>query len=163
MDAAGLLWDAEQHRLLAAMGLQVYAHVDLQPWPAPAATPAAPAFENINAAAAPAAVAVATAAPAVAGTAARRAPAAPEADVASAPRAAGHGAPARPARSRRGPGLLPDRLLLALGRAAALNPADPQDQALMARWPLDELRASPAAKRALWPQLRSLRKQRRNR
>ncbi|MCD7100267.1 alanine acetyltransferase [Stenotrophomonas sp. MMGLT7] len=53
---------------------------------------------------------------------------------------------------------LPDRLQIALLRASGRNPADPQVQALMASWPLAELRADPAAKRALWPQLRALRR-----
>lgn len=55
---------------------------------------------------------------------------------------------------------MPDRLMLALLRAGALNPNDAGTRALMASWPLDALRRDPAAKRALWPQLRSLRKQR---
>ena len=40
----------------------------------------------------------------------------------------------------------------------ACNPNDPATQALMDSWPLDQLRQDPAAKRALWPQLRALRK-----
>ncbi|KLD78729.1 hypothetical protein Y886_08800 [Xanthomonas hyacinthi DSM 19077] len=54
---------------------------------------------------------------------------------------------------------LPDRLQIALLRACACNPNDPATQALMATWPLAELRGNAAAKRALWPQLRALRKQ----
>lgn len=53
---------------------------------------------------------------------------------------------------------LPDRLQIALLRASGCNPNDPETQALMASWNLDELRRSAAAKRALWPQLRALRK-----
>ncbi|MEE7547555.1 alanine acetyltransferase, partial [Xanthomonas sp. Kuri4-1] len=53
---------------------------------------------------------------------------------------------------------LPDRLQMALLRACGRNPADPQTQQLMATWPLAELRGNPAAKRALWPQLRALRR-----
>lgn len=53
---------------------------------------------------------------------------------------------------------LPDRLQIALLRASGRNPADPQVQALMASWPLAELRTDPSAKRALWPQLRALRR-----
>ena len=53
---------------------------------------------------------------------------------------------------------LPDRLQIALLRASGCNPSDPQTQKLMASWPLDALRADPAAKRALWPQLRALRR-----
>ena len=58
---------------------------------------------------------------------------------------------------------MPDRLMLALLRASRLDPNDPATQALMASWPLAQLRADPAAKRALWPQLRALRKQRQGR
>nr|CCP39369.1 hypothetical protein BN444_01088 [Xanthomonas translucens pv. translucens DSM 18974] len=54
---------------------------------------------------------------------------------------------------------LPDRLQIALLRASGCNPNDPATQALMATWPLAELRGNAAAKRALWPQLRALRKQ----
>lgn len=154
MSADGLLWDAYQHRLLAAMGLHVLAHVDAAPWPAPVAAAAAPDFENLAPARPSAPSAPAPVAP-------RRAAPAPLVEVA--PAAVGETVRVPSARSVRGGGLLPDRLLLALSRAAALNPADPADQALMAGWQLDQLRASPAAKRALWPQLRSLRKQRRNR
>ncbi|WP_303637843.1 hypothetical protein [Stenotrophomonas tuberculopleuritidis] len=53
---------------------------------------------------------------------------------------------------------LPDRLQIALLRASGCNPNDPATQALMDSWPLDLLRRDPAAKRALWPQLRALRK-----
>ncbi|MBH1433640.1 hypothetical protein I5U42_20295 [Stenotrophomonas maltophilia] len=53
---------------------------------------------------------------------------------------------------------LPDRLQIALLRASGCNPNDPATQALMDSWPLDRLRQDPAAKRALWPQLRALRK-----
>ena len=53
---------------------------------------------------------------------------------------------------------LPDRLQIALLRASGCNPNDPVTQALMDSWPLEQLRRDPAAKRALWPQLRALRK-----
>lgn len=53
---------------------------------------------------------------------------------------------------------LPDRLQIALLRASGCNPNDPDTQALMASWNLDQLRGNAAAKRALWPQLRNLRK-----
>ncbi len=53
---------------------------------------------------------------------------------------------------------LPDRLQIALLRASGRNPSDPATQALMETWPLDVLRGNPAAKRALWPQLRTLRR-----
>jgi len=53
---------------------------------------------------------------------------------------------------------LPDRLQIALLRASGCNPNDPATQTLMESWPLEPLRRDPAAKRALWPQLRALRK-----
>ena len=78
-----------------------------------------------------------------------------------APAAAMPEAHAVPPPSRRGAGpRLPDRLQLALLRASGCNPNDPGTRALMEAWPLAELRANPAAKRALWPQLRALRKRR---
>jgi len=52
---------------------------------------------------------------------------------------------------------LPDRLQIALLRASGCNPNDPATQALMDSWPLEQVRRDPAAKRALWPQLRALR------
>ncbi|SBV38057.1 conserved hypothetical protein [uncultured Stenotrophomonas sp.] len=68
----------------------------------------------------------------------------------------------RAAPPRRGGGpRLPDRLQIALLRASGCNPNDPQTRALMEGWPLGELRANPAAKRALWPQLRALRRKQR--
>lgn len=66
-------------------------------------------------------------------------------------------APARPG-TRRPAVRLPDRLQIALLRASGCNPSDPDTQALMASWNLDQLRGNAAAKRALWPQLRALRK-----
>ncbi|WP_028919832.1 hypothetical protein [Pseudoxanthomonas suwonensis] len=68
-------------------------------------------------------------------------------------------APAAPVRGAlRRPPRLPDRLQLAMLRASGLDPADPAAQALMAEWPVDELRGNPAAKRAFWPKLRALRR-----
>lgn len=75
---------------------------------------------------------------------------------ADAPRASSTAPAAAPQRrSRVG---MPDRLQMALLRASGCNPGDPATQALMASWPLAELRGNPAAKRALWPQLRALRR-----
>ncbi|WP_207759595.1 alanine acetyltransferase [Xanthomonas prunicola] len=84
----------------------------------------------------------------------RSAPAAP-AEAPDVPRTAPASAPQR--RSRVG---MPDRLQMALLRASGCNPGDPATQALMASWPLAELRGNPSAKRALWPQLRALRRRR---
>jgi len=53
---------------------------------------------------------------------------------------------------------LPDPLQLALLRAGRLDPHRPEIQTLMASWPLDTLRGNPQAKRAFWPQLRTLRR-----
>lgn len=67
-----------------------------------------------------------------------------------------------PNAGRRAGGLrMPDRLQIALLRASGCNPNDPQTRVLMDSWPLAELRADPAAKRALWPQLRALRRKQR--
>lgn len=63
-------------------------------------------------------------------------------------------APARRATSR-----LPDKLHFALIRASGCNPNAPDAAALIAQWPASStLRGNAAAKRALWPQLRALRK-----
>ena len=63
-------------------------------------------------------------------------------------------APARRATSR-----LPDKLHFALIRASGCNPNAPDAAALIAQWPVSAtLRGNAAAKRALWPQLRALRK-----
>ncbi|MEN5204676.1 hypothetical protein ABE473_09475 [Stenotrophomonas sp. TWI700] len=75
-----------------------------------------------------------------------------------APAIASAAAPARAGSGRRATVRMPDRLQIALLRASGCNPAEPDTQALMASWNLDELRSSAAAKRALWPQLRALRK-----
>ncbi|WAW87821.1 alanine acetyltransferase [Xanthomonas citri pv. malvacearum] len=84
----------------------------------------------------------------------RNAPAAPD-EAPRAPSTAPASVPQR--RSRLG---MPDRLQMALLRASGCNPGDPATQALMASWPLAELRGNPTAKRALWPQLRALRRRR---
>lgn len=146
------------------MGLTVYADAALVQWPPPAvaAPAAAVVFENV-----PAAAALRPAMPPRAPVVAPRGPAPPPPafndDVVIAAPAA-----VQPPAARRGVGSgllagLPDRLMLALLRASALNPNDAQTQALMASWPLETLRSDPTAKRALWPQLRALRKQRQQR
>jgi len=54
---------------------------------------------------------------------------------------------------------MPDRLHFALIRASGCNPNAPGSAQLIAQWPTAvHLRGNPAAKRALWPQLRALRK-----
>ena len=154
---SGPLWSAEQHGWLQALGHTLYVGADADvgavvAQPASAELRDAPAAE----AAAPASVSAHAAPPRAAAPAQPsprgRAPAAP-ADDPQPQRAA-------PAPAARRAGLrLPDRLQIALLRASGRNPNDPATQALMATWPLAELRGNAAAKRALWPQLRALRKQ----
>ncbi len=68
-------------------------------------------------------------------------------------------APTPPRTGTRRPAVrMPPPLQIALLRASGCNPNDPDTQALMASWNLDELRGNAAAKRALWPQLRALRR-----
>ena len=93
----------------------------------------------------------------------RQAPAAPRAPVAPRPAAVdtidtSSDITPRTGTVRRPSVRLPDRLQIALLRASGCNPNDPETQALMDSWPLDTLRADPAAKRALWPVLRALRR-----
>lgn len=141
-------WSAQQQAWLQAMGYAVYLEGGALDAPLPQAErTAAPAA--VDAAPAPAPVAPRAAPPPRREVSARTPPEAP----ATAPEA-------RPA--RRGGGLrMPDRLQIALLRASGCNPNDPQTRALMDSWPLAELRANPAAKRALWPQLRALRRKQR--
>ncbi|MEB2233123.1 alanine acetyltransferase [Xanthomonas campestris pv. campestris] len=146
--AVAPVWSDLQVSCLQAMGHTVYLDRDtVEPEPAPAVAEApAPVRE-------PARPQHAAPAPSAAPAARRSAPAAPaepHADVSVRP-----SAPAAPRRGRVG---MPDRLQIALLRASGCNPGDPQTQALMASWPLAELRGNPAAKRALWPQLRALRR-----
>ncbi|MDL5366187.1 alanine acetyltransferase [Xanthomonas sp. NCPPB 2654] len=154
------LWSAEQHGWLQALGHTLYVGADAdiaavvaqpaQVRDSPAADAAAPAPLPEHAALAYAARG-ATPTPAEPSPRAR-APAAP----------AAYPEPQRaaPAPVARRAGLrLPDRLQIALLRASGRNPNDPATQTLMATWPLAELRGNAAAKRALWPQLRALRKQ----
>lgn len=149
------LWSAQQQALLQAMGYTVYLEGS--------ALDAPPAME---AATPPVALEIARARtptpprPPAAPARREQAARAPEAPVTTPDR------PVPPASAatlpRRGGGLrMPDRLQIALLRASGCNPNDPQTRALMDSWPLDELRADPAAKRALWPQLRSLRRKQR--
>lgn len=142
---AANLWSSEQRSWLQALGHTVF--VDrAEPVEALAEAPAVEARE--------AALTVrpqAPAAPMMPSPARRAPPSPPEAaDAVPVPSAA-----AVPRRGRVG---LPDRLQLALLRASGLNPSDPATQTLMETWPLAELRANPRAKRALWPQLRALRR-----
>ena len=61
---------------------------------------------------------------------------------------------------RRPASRLPDKLHFALIRASGCNPGAVDTAQVIAQWPASsELRGNPAAKRALWPQLRALRRQ----
>lgn len=150
------LWSAEQVGWLQALGHTVYvdaaAVVEPEPVPSPATEPATP-VQRAPSASAPPRGGHAADMPAGDAPERRRAPAPP------APAVQPDSVRAAPAAGVRRVGLrLPDRLQIALLRASGLNPNDPATQALMATWPLDELRGNAAAKRALWPQLRALRK-----
>ncbi|KTF40183.1 hypothetical protein [Xanthomonas translucens] len=161
MSSAAPLWTAEQHGWLQALGHTLYVGagagadvgtVVVQPevGDAPVADAAAPAMPYEHAA------------PAAASRAAARTPAEPSQRGRAPAAPAAYPEPQRavPAPVARRAGLrLPDRLQIALLRASGCNPNDPATQALMATWPLAELRGNAAAKRALWPQLRALRKQ----
>ena len=138
-------WSSEQLSWLQALGHVVYLDRDAQVEAPPAVVEAAPVM------AAPAAAPRAE--PSIAPPR-RHAPAAPDT---TAPTVAGQEMPTA-AIARRPRAGLPDRLQIALLRASGLNPNDPATQTLMATWPLAELRGNPRAKRALWPQLRALRR-----
>lgn len=64
-----------------------------------------------------------------------------------------------PASARRIPSRVPDRLHFALIRASGCDPNAEGIAQVMAAWPSSQvLRGNPAAKRALWPSLRAMRK-----
>jgi hypothetical protein len=139
----GPLWTGEQHGWLQALGHTVWvpgslpvAEAAVPPARAPEARqprPAAPPRES---------------APPVTR---RPAPPAPVEPSVQAPRRA---APPRQSGAR-----LHDTLHFELIRASGLNPNAPEAAAIIASWPAAaELRGNPAAKRALWPVLRALRK-----
>ncbi|MCC7634054.1 hypothetical protein IEN52_07895 [Stenotrophomonas rhizophila] len=109
---------------------------------------------QVAVAAPPRSPAAADSAPRAAPPPRRSAPASAEAPAAAAPAVL----PERGSGVRRPAVRMPDRLQIALLRASGCNPAEPGTQALMAGWNLDQLRGNAAAKRALWPQLRALRK-----
>lgn len=139
--AADRLWSAEQQGWLRALGHAVYLPAD---WPTEAGAPQQAAdkrpapMEDVAPPPAPRPVR-------------GRAPASDAID--SAP-------PPRPVPAPRAPGSrLPDRLHFALIRASGCNPNAPGAAELFAQWPSSsELRGNPAAKRALWPTLRRLRR-----
>jgi len=147
------LWSPPQQAWLQAMGYAVYLEGGAldAPLPQAVARPAMPATADAGTAHPPASAP----APARPAPPPRR-----EAPARTPPQAPATAPEARPA-ARRGGVRLPDRLQIALLRASGCNPNDPQTRALMDSWPLAELRANPAAKRALWPQLRALRRKQR--
>lgn len=132
-EAASPLWTAEQHGWLAALGHAVYVRGALPETVAEAVSEPAPVV------------------------AAERTPPPHRARTAppSTPAFVRESAPT----ARRPAARLPDRLHIALIRAAGINPNAPGMAELIAQWPpSSELRGDPAAKRALWPRLRALRK-----
>ncbi|GAB2493491.1 hypothetical protein GCM10027084_03010 [Pseudoxanthomonas sangjuensis] len=138
-------WTAEQQRWLAALGHTVWVRGALpvaEAAQAPAETPmpALPPARREFQARAPGR-------PQAGRPAARPAPA-PRDGTDSAPVAA----------PRRVATRMPDRLHIALIRAAGINPNSPEMADVVAQLPASaELRGNPAAKRALWPRLRALR------
>ncbi len=130
------LWSAQQHEWLSALGHTLYVQGSAE---APVAV-ALPAADKPVVSRPPR--------PSAAPPAPRRPEApSPPTRIAEAPRRAG---------SR-----LPDRLHFALIRASGCNPNADDAAEIMSGWPpSSELRGNPAAKRALWPQLRALRRQR---
>lgn len=138
--AADRLWSAEQQGWLRALGHAIYLPAD---WPTEAGGPAAARVDMQD---------VRTEAATPTAPAPRARPPAPDADERPAPV---RQAPA----PRTGGAKLPDRLHFALIRASGCNPNAPEAAALIAQWPSSaELRGNPAAKRALWPLLRRLRR-----
>lgn len=159
MSAAGLppLWSPAQQSWLQAMGYTVFVDGQIEDVAvAPIELSVAASAPPADRAAAPATPAVAADTPARSAVPPRRsAPTSIEAPVAA---GAVPAAPRERSPGRRPAVRMPDRLQIALLRASGCNPAEPETQALMASWKLDELRGNAAAKRALWPHLRALRK-----
>ncbi|SEK44116.1 hypothetical protein SAMN05428989_0125 [Pseudoxanthomonas sp. GM95] len=139
----GPLWTEEQHGWLQALGHTVWV-----PGSLPVAESAAPPMRAAEPRPARPLPLPRESAPPVAR---RPAPPAPVEAQAEAPR--------RPAPPRRAGARLHDTLHFEVIRASGLNPNAPDAAAIIASWPAAaELRGNPAAKRALWPRLRALRK-----
>ena len=136
--AADRLWSAEQQGWLRALGHPVYLPAD---WPTESGAPAVAEAPVVRAETPEPVVATPRAHP-------------PSRDVIDAP------TPVRqPSAPRSGGAKLPDRLPFALVRASGCNPNAPGAADLFAQWPSSaELRGNAAAKRALWPTLRRLRR-----
>jgi hypothetical protein len=138
----GPLWTGEQHAWLQALGHTVWV-----PGSLPVAEQSAPQPRTQEPRPARAM------APREAPTPVTRRPAPPAPSVQE-------DAPQRsPAPPRRAGSRLHDTLRFELIRASGLNPNAPESAAIIAGWPdTAALRGNPAAKRALWPALRALRK-----
>ena len=133
------LWSSQQHEWLTALGHTLYVQGTAEAPVARALEPVAPRREPVSRE--PASPAQAPA---------RRAPKPEPAEIR-----------VRVAESapRRAASRLPDKLHFALIRASGCNPNAEDAAAIIAQWPPShELRGNPAAKRALWPQLRALRR-----
>ncbi|MET1163098.1 MAG: alanine acetyltransferase [Pseudoxanthomonas sp.] len=134
------LWSSQQHEWLSALGHTLY-------------VPGSAVAPSRDVAAAPVSTSAEPSQP-------QREPAQPAPQVRRRPEpeaTAAHVAPA----PRRAASRLPDKLHFALIRASGCNPNGEDAAALFASWPpSSELRGNPAATRALWPQLRALRRQR---
>ena len=129
------LWSAQQHEWLAALGHTLYVQgaAEAPATPVPMPEPVAPRREP------------APPGPVPARRAPRPGPATPIHIAEPVP----HRAASR----------LPDKLHFALVRASGCDPNAEDAAAIIAQWPPShELRGNPAAKRALWPQLRALRR-----
>lgn len=135
------LWSTEQQEWLSALGHTLYVQgplpvAELETALAPAQTQASPVPAAPARRAPPALAARPVANTSIESTSTERTPAPP----------------------RRATGL-PDRLHFALIRASGCNPNAEGAAEIIARWPSSaELRGNPAAKRALWPTLRKLRR-----
>lgn len=143
------LWSPAQQSWLQAMGYTVFVDGQIEE-----VAPVAAMEVQVAVAAPPHSPAATDSAPRAAPPPRRSAPASAEAPAAAAPAVL----PERGSGARRPAVRMPDRLQIALLRASGCNPSEPDTQALMAGWNLDQLRGNAAAKRALWPQLRALRK-----
>ena len=137
------LWTGEQHAWLQALGHTVWVPGSLPVAAAPAPARAPQARPSSRPAPSPRQVAPST-----------RSPAPPAPALAQAGPARGAATPPPRAGAR-----LHDALRFELIRASGLNPNAPESAAIIASWPdTAALRGNPAAKRALWPLLRALRK-----
>lgn len=161
--AAPPLWTPAQQSWLQAMGYTVFVDGSVEAAPEPVVElgtiPVEPGSARLGTDAGGPDVAAAGQSPALrpSGPATPPRRNAPTAEESTAPAPAPTSTPARTG-TRRPAVRMPPPLQIALLRASGCNPNDPDTQALMASWNLDELRGNAAAKRALWPQLRALRR-----